>query len=532
MNLKLLFKYSTLSAIAYLVLVVILPVVTLSIVGLIYLSENNLLFMVLLAWLAATVVGYLALVVWPSRQYAKRGEIPSQTEKNSTDENVSLPQQLTPQSDWTAQDIEIWTTLCQTIENLLAENPAWETMPDLSLLLLSDVSSYYNKTSHKFSDDPTLKYRFTVPEALLVLSIGAHRYREMVLTHIPFSESVSVSSMLSLYERQTDIRTGYTWLNRARRILRVSNPLAAAVGELKDQFTDRVFSHLSNNVQKDLKRLLLQEVAQVGIDLYSGKLKSSATELLNYRSDSFKQDEQRVPDALEPLRIVLLGQSSAGKSSLINALADTLQAEVDILPTTAHIQTHALKLGPSLQVHLIDTVGLNHASEQQNALLELAIQSDLIVFVSRATQPARGSDHLLYQAVATAFDSNPDRRPPPILLVMTHVDLLQPRNDWSPPYDLGSNNPKAMTMTLALQSCIDQIGLPADTPSVPVCLSENKGYYNVDAVSAQLMLLQDAASLAQWNRRRVEQGKQSVSWDERWSQIKSLGRVIGRAAIK
>lgn len=533
MNLKPLFKFSTLSAMAYLVLVFIIPVTTLSVIGLIYLVENNLLLTILLGWLVVTAVGYLAFVVWPSRQYVKLARSHSQAEEQATDNNVSLPHQLTPQGNWTTQDIDIWTKLCQTIENLIDEKPAWKSLPDLSLLLLSDVSSHYNSNaSSTVSNDPTLKYRFTVPEALLVLSIGAHRYRELVLTHIPFSERITVSSMLSLYERQTDIQTGYTWLNRARRILRVSNPLAAAVGELRDQFTNRVFSHLSDNVQNDLKRLLLQEVVQVGIDLYSGKLKSTPSELIGYRSDTFKQDKQRTPDAVEPLRIVLLGQSNAGKSSLINALAESLQAEVDILPTTSHIQTHALDIDPSLKVHLIDTVGLEHISHQQNKLVELAIQSDLIVFVARSTQPARSVDNRLYQAVSKAFDMKPARRQPPILLVLTHVDQLKPRNEWSPPYDLGSENPKAKTMIMALKSCIEQIGLPAETPAVPVCLSEMKGFYNVDAVSTQLMLLQDSATLAQWNRRRVERGEQGVSWDERWSQIKSLGQVIGRAAIK
>jgi predicted GTPase len=533
MNLKLLFKLSTLSAIAYLVLVIIIPVATLSVMGLIYLSANNLLLTILFAWLVITTVGYLAFVVWPSKQFAKLAKSHPQDEEQATDKNVSLPQQLTPQSNWTTQDIDIWTTLCQTIENLLDEKPAWESLPDLSLLLLSDVSSQYNgSVSSNISADPTIKYRFTIPEALLVLSVGSHRYRELVLAHIPFSESITVSSMLSLYGRQTHIKTGYTWLNRARRILRVSNPLAAAVGELKDQFTDRVFSHLSNNIQNDLKRLLLQEVVQVGIDLYSGKLKSTPSELIGYRSDTLKQDEQRTPDAVEPLRIVLMGQSSAGKSSLINALSDSLQAEVDILPTTSNIQTHALDLGPAVKVHLIDTIGLGPLSDQQDTLVKLAVQSDLIVFVARSTQPARNADSQLYQTVSNAFEMKPTRRPPPILLVLTHVDQLKPRNNWSPPYDLGSDNPKAKTIIMALKSCLAQIGLPAETPAVPVCLSEIKGYYNVEAVSTQLMLLQDTATLAQWNRRRIEQGDQGVSWDERWSQIKGLGQVIGRAAIK
>lgn len=533
MNLKLLFKFSTPSAIAYLVLVVIIPIVTLSVIGLFYLIDNNLLLSILTAWLVITVLGYLAFIVWPSKQYAKHVSKDSPDKEYAGDSNVSLPQQLTPQSNWTTQDIETWKELCQTIENLLDEKPDWESLPDLSLLLLSDVSSQYNNNaSGNLSKNPSLKYRFTVPEALLVLSIGAHRYRELVLTHIPFSESVTVSSLLSVYERQSDIQTGYTWLNRVRRVLRVSNPLAAAVGELKDQITNRVFSHLSDNVQTDLKRLLLQEVAQVGIDLYSGKLKSSTSELIAYRSETFRQDEKRIPDAVEPLRIVLLGQSSSGKSSLVNALADSLYAEVDVLPTTSHIQTYALDIDPSLKVHLIDTVGLDQTSDQQDILVDLAIQSDLIVVVARATQAARNADNQLYHAVSKAFETLPERRQPPILLVLTHVDQLQPRNDWSPPYDLGSDNSKAKTINLALKSCIEQVGLPEETPAVPVCLSELKGYYNVDALSARIMLLQDAATLAQWNRRRIEKGEQGVSWDERWSQVKTLGRVIGQAAIK
>ena len=533
MNLKPLFKLSTFSAITYLVLVVVVPLITLSIAGLFFLAEHNWLLPTLLVWLVITAAGYLALVVWPSRQLAKQGEKHSQDKEQTSDEDVSLPEQLSPQSHWTDQDIAVWTTLCQTIENLIDENPDWDSIPDLSLLLLSDVSSQYSKKPlSNLADNPSLKYRFTIPEALLVMSVGAHRYRELLLTHIPFSESVTVSTLLSLYERQSDIRSGYTWLNRARRVLRVSNPLAAVVGELKDQFTDRVFSHLSNNVQKDLKRLLLQEIAQVGIDLYSGKLKSSPSELLAYRSEVLKEDEKRVPDAVEPLRIVLLGQSSAGKSSLINALADSLQAEVDTLPTTSQIQTHALQLGQSLQVHLIDTIGHGQSSDQQDALIEQAIQSDLIVFVARATQPARNADTQLYEAIENAFESNPERRPPPLLLVLTHVDQLQPRNEWSPPYDLSSDNTKAVTMTLALNSCIEQIGLPADTSAVPVCLSASKGYYNIDAISTRLMLLQDSATLTQWNRRRVEQGQQSVPWEQRWSQIKKLGRVVGQALTK
>lgn len=535
MKLLKLFGRSTHGVLWYLILVVLLPVGSLSVLGLLHLWENGQLILALTIWLAVTLFGYALLFAWPER--TGRSTASSTADKAGIDanENNSLPDQLAEGRDWTQHDQLIWQTNCTQIDAIIAAKPSWDALLPEALGVLSSVSAAYNETGKKrsasVSEAKYLEYRFTLPEALLVLSIASKRYRTLVLAHIPFVDKVTLDKLFSLYGRQQTIKTGFTWLNNARRVLRLSNPAAAALGELRDQFTNRVFTQLSENVQNDLKRLLLQEVAQVGIDLYSGRLKSSDEELAHYQSQGHRDDLLRVPQAREPLRIVFLGQTSAGKSSLINALTLTLSAEVDTLPSTQDATTYRLDLPDSMPLHLIDTQGIEHDASNQQVAVKHALEADLVILVVRASQPGRAPDQMLIRAMRTELDARPARRPPPILLVMTHVDQLSPRNSWAPPYDLNGDDPKAVNMTLAMRSALQQIELPEDTLAIPVCLSDQKEQYNVEALAAQLMALQQSAALAQMNRRRLEHDTQTVSWQDRWSQIRRLGLVMGRAVV-
>ena len=51
-------------------------------------------------------------------------------------------------------------------------------------------------------------------------------------------------------------------------------------------------------------------------------------------SDSVEAAEQEAGRESEPLRVLLVGQVKAGKSSLVNAMFGDLKAAVDVLPTT------------------------------------------------------------------------------------------------------------------------------------------------------------------------------------------------------
>lgn len=551
----------------YGLLVLFLPLLTLIVFGLFHLWQNRWLIPVAVSWLLVTLIGYAIYRWWPEHRNAQPvSELTQGEDGLDTDNSLlkDLPIRLDERTDWTRVDREVWHVSVLSVEAALAHKPMWNELPEVALELLTGVSEHYgavstgtaldaNNSNSSKRNRTNTTYRFTLPEMLLVVSVTSSRYRQLLLSHVPFAEKIKISALLRVYARQDQIVTGAGWLNTARRTTRLVNPLAALAGELRDQFTDRLFTSLSENVQNDLKRLLLQELVQVGMDLYSGRLKSTDEERSLYQSGAQMSDRLAMAEAIEPLRVVLVGQVSAGKSSLINALLNELEAETDILPTTDKTTVHALRLaeasraGPEVSgtsqdahvagkddmprladVHLIDTVGLVDDSAPIDATLQLAKQADLLIWVTRATQPARSPEAKLQQALAALYAANPSLRPPPTLLIVSHVDLLSPKAEWQPPYDLGGHTQKAQNIQSAIKSCIAQIGLPELTPAIPISLALQHDPYNVDVLISQILLLRTEAVQVQLNRRRLERDTTMGGWRDRWDQASQLGKVTGK----
>lgn len=537
----------------YLLLVVVLPTVSLMGIALYALWQSGQLLLVLLGWLGVTFIAYVVFVNLPHRKARRRlaaaREQQDEAVRDAAEGDSDLPDQLDERADWSERDSAIWQRRCIAIEESLSTDPAWNALPVLAADELAAIATEYH------GPKANARFRFTLPEGLLVVSVASERYRRLVKDNVPFADRITVASLVTLYERQAQIVESWTWIDRARRVARLVNPVAAVVGELRDQFTGRVLSETSTALQQDLKRLLLQEIAQVGIDLYSGRLKVSDRELAEYQSRAVRADGTRGVEAAEPLRVVLLGQISAGKSSLVNALAETLAAEVDLLPTTDRTTVHVLHAahsdetadeladeaadgandppGGDATLHVVDTPGIDDDPDRQRQLVRVASDADLIIWVARATQPARAPDQQLHAQFVKHFAARPERRMPPVLLALTHIDRLPPRNEWDPPYDLEWPAGKAATIRRALDSAAAAIGLDADTPEVPVSLnSPDGGVYNVDTVAAQIMMLADEATLAQFNRRRVERGGDTGGWRARWRQTRALGVAVGKRVIR
>ena len=224
----------------------------------------------------------------------------------------------------------------------------------------------------------------------------------------------------------------------------------------------------------------------------------------------------------------MAGQVSAGKSSLINALGEEVRAAVDALPATARFTPyHLLREGLPAAL-IVDSPGLGTSAALDAALIAEAGRADLVLWVVAAHRADREVDRAALTALRAHFAARPERRAPPMLLVLTHVDRLRPFQEWSPPYDLANTaSPKAASMRAAVEAAAGDLGIAADEV-VPCALAASYARYNVDAIWAAI---HQRLSEAQRTRlvRTLRDAQGAWDWQHIWSQARTGGRVLVKA---
>jgi hypothetical protein len=107
---------------------------------------------------------------------------------------------------------------------------------------------------------------------------------------------------------------------------------------------------------------------------------------------------------------------------------------------------------------------------------EAARNSDLIILVLHARNPARSADAEMLRRLHDWFATQPELKLPPLLAVMTHVDLLTPAMEWQPPYNWGEPvRLKEHQVKEACQVVRDQLG-DYLVGVVPLCTAPGKVY--------------------------------------------------------
>jgi len=484
-----------------------LPVAALLPLGLFWLWRSGTLFWWLAAMLVCSAAGY-GLQHWLLRR----------------DRRLLAGAATQPDGHWPPQAENAWIAVERLAEAVSPEN--WPLNDGGRLWTLGQntldvVARYY----HPQEERPLLE--LTVPHTLLIIERASRDLRTTVTDHIPLSHRLTIGDLLRAW-RWKDSAERLMNVYRAGRL--VINPADALLSEAWGHFRGRSYSQAWTETQRWLLREYVRKVGYYAIELYSGRLTLTETEPTAQPTPASREDLARVAEGVtrtsEPLRIVILGRANAGKSSLINALFGRLTAATDVLPdTTPGLTPYRLEHEGLTAALIFDTPGCDTELLTEKALRKAARDADLILWVCAAHRPDRQLDRRHLDLLRGGFAERIERRPPPVLVVVSYIDQLRPHREWQPPYDL--QNPqgaKAANICAAMEAVAGDLAVPI-AAVIPVCLAEGRIYNVDDALWSVILDRQDEAGKVRFLR-CLEQRKREENWALLRRQLANAGRWL------
>jgi predicted GTPase len=195
------------------------------------------------------------------------------------------------------------------------------------------------------------------------------------------------------------------------------------------------------------------------------------------------------------ITLTVLGSVKAGKSSLVNALLGRNAAQVDRLPVAAGIR-YDYTLQNNQPVSILDTTGYGqHGPSDADfaAAVEASRDADLLLLVTQATNPGRQPDVDLLDRLRAWFAAKPHLKMPPVVVAVSHIDLLSPKAEWSPPYDWkNGTRPKEQNIRECVGVVKEQMGERV-TDIAPVCGREGERFGIVEGLIPAMVSHLDAA---------------------------------------
>lgn len=390
-------------------------------------------------WAAITVmlvIWRLLLVKWTQPALEQmRSVMEEVTEELETTVTVTT---LSP-GDSAIQQAE--AALQQVLEGARQDPPIWEDWSAFwqrcQELIVAISEIYHPEVKHPF-------LQIYVPQAYSLIRGTMNDLDQWMDKLAPVLNQITVAQAVQAYGVYRKLEPS------ARKLLQVwnwaqwlLNPAAAVARQATQRYSNQATQQLLVNLAQLLKETALRNLSRQAIALYSGQLAVPATSepaiaaapVPTAKTQTLREilAQAEPSETLEqkPVNILLVGRTGAGKSSLINTLFVAHQAEVDVLPSTDVVRDYHWQAKTGEALTLWDSPGYEQVKREEfrEQVLERASQSDLLLLVTPALDPALQMDVDFLQAVKS------EMKDLPTIAVVTQVDRLRPIREWQPPYD-------------------------------------------------------------------------------------------------
>jgi uncharacterized protein len=366
---------------------------------------------------------------------------------------------------WTPQD----AAAIQLVEDYRkqAEDVDWLSIADPARYLrdaraLADVLAQHyhaNEGEHAF-------HPLTIIEIFAVAHLAIEDLEEWVIDHVPGSDLASIGQLERIPRIAKAIDVGQSIFFFLSAIANPTKVLAYPLW--------RKAGRVADELQQELIRAFYQRyLRQTGfylIEMYSGRLRGGSRryrEQFGRMSAAIHASKGNLEllSQLEDVSttIAVMGQVKAGKSSLINALMKEKVAATSILPETREVRRYQFLLpGSGNRIALLDTPGYSEAdvTKQQRQEIKTASEAaDIVLLVMAANVSARETDVQMVRELVQHYRERAHLKPPTIIAVLTHVDMLRPKREWAPPYNWQRPlTPKEIAIAGAVEYCRELFG--------------------------------------------------------------------------
>jgi len=343
-----------------------------------------------------------------------------------------------------------------------------------------------------YPNDGTAILNFTISEALLMSEDISQRLRDSIVKDIPTLGKLSIKYAIKGQEVIKPAKHIWnTW-----RVIRLYNPVTALIQEARSFILNKGLDMLFRAARTRIAAILVREVGEVAIGLYSGAYRRRAEELSTTAPTPVKKP-------IGPLTILIAGQVNAGKSSLLNALLGVQKAPVGLTRPSEKFIAYELQHEQAGALILVDSPGISSAPSKK--WLDQAREADLVFWVTAANH----ADHAAEQRVLTALLAPTDDRQRliPSVLVVTHADKLNPPLEWAPPYNLTGDRPKEKNMRAALEAAGKALKFPVHRQVLVAVANESDGVWNLENLWP---IVHDI--LPEAKQKQIERGSRPDGW--------------------